>query len=291
MLTEIICGILFVISSGLLFNEKFREHKILIGIAASIAIVSTYFLTAEITERIIDRKLREHSLPSLTEAEESKPSLQNTEPRTGENSRMADTEFPSNNADFRTEKPRLSKPPSSQISNEDESRNIDTTQRDEARISRQLSSPQQHTSGSIPSLPPASGKLVGLPPSSGPEFEIPDIGPQLGTLSSQWLAGSVYGSDNEVASLRSVSINGTPHNYSVLIENQMGFNCNLGVDSYGDPAYVEECRSKDGKWKTDRNRVMLHCSNNRTERVCRGGYIMQSGPSDFPGMITIARKL
>ncbi len=59
MLLEIICGFLFLISSGLLFNEKFRENKYLVISTALIAIVSTYLLTQQLVDSAINNKIKD----------------------------------------------------------------------------------------------------------------------------------------------------------------------------------------------------------------------------------------
>lgn len=45
---EIIGAILFVVSSGLLFNERYRQNILLVGVAGLIAVVSTTMLTWEL---------------------------------------------------------------------------------------------------------------------------------------------------------------------------------------------------------------------------------------------------
>ena len=46
-------AILFILSSGLLFNKRFRENPFLVLIAGTIGLVSSYFLTEEIYRRFI----------------------------------------------------------------------------------------------------------------------------------------------------------------------------------------------------------------------------------------------
>jgi hypothetical protein len=50
-IVEIVAALLFVGSSGLFFNERFRKNRVLIAGAGIIALVSTYFLTVEIVNR------------------------------------------------------------------------------------------------------------------------------------------------------------------------------------------------------------------------------------------------
>jgi hypothetical protein len=48
----VLAAILFVLSSGLIYNERFRRHRVLVGLAASIAILSSIFLLQELPERL-----------------------------------------------------------------------------------------------------------------------------------------------------------------------------------------------------------------------------------------------
>jgi len=50
ILLEIIAGVLFVVTSGLLFNDKFRRNRLLIGAAAIVAAVSSYFLFVQLSD-------------------------------------------------------------------------------------------------------------------------------------------------------------------------------------------------------------------------------------------------
>jgi ketosteroid isomerase-like protein len=50
MLYDVIAALLFVCSSGLLFNERFRSSRALVLIAGVIALVSTYYLTKQIVD-------------------------------------------------------------------------------------------------------------------------------------------------------------------------------------------------------------------------------------------------
>jgi peptidoglycan hydrolase-like protein with peptidoglycan-binding domain len=59
-IAEIIPAILFVLSSGLLFNKRFRENGVLLFFAGSIALVASYFLFDEIANRLIRNKLEAH---------------------------------------------------------------------------------------------------------------------------------------------------------------------------------------------------------------------------------------
>jgi hypothetical protein len=240
MLLEIVCGFLFLISSGLLFNEKFRENKPLVLATAAIAVASTYFLTVELIGSIVASKMREAQAAAANS--------------TAENVTMADTGLPD---------------------------------------------PVQNSLG--PVVPVPKPTFSAPAPTSAPTPTPTPVAPAraAGELAPQWLSAKLYGSDNGVAALMSVRIGGSAGSYTATIENQMGFVCRLGVSASGDPGYVEACRSKDGT-RSDRNRIPLHCASNRSERVCTGEYVMISDlnvpgkpglTSEFPGMITIARRL
>lgn len=54
---------LFVLSSGLLFSERFRANGLMVGIAALIAIVSSYFLFEEVARRVAREVLAERQAP------------------------------------------------------------------------------------------------------------------------------------------------------------------------------------------------------------------------------------
>jgi hypothetical protein len=54
---------LFVLSSGLLFNERFRANGLLVGIAAVIAIVSSYLLFEEVARRVAREVVAEQRSP------------------------------------------------------------------------------------------------------------------------------------------------------------------------------------------------------------------------------------
>jgi len=72
MLLELLPAILFVISSGLLFNERFRRNRVVVGLTAIIAIVSTVVLTKEIVKYTLSEELVEMGLkPGAAKAEPS----------------------------------------------------------------------------------------------------------------------------------------------------------------------------------------------------------------------------
>lgn len=54
---ELVAAFFFVASSGLFFNERFRTNRWLVLFTGLIALVSTYFLTEELIDRAISRRL------------------------------------------------------------------------------------------------------------------------------------------------------------------------------------------------------------------------------------------
>jgi hypothetical protein len=62
---EIIWVVLFVISGGLLFNDRFRNNWLAVGFAAAIAVASTYYLTQQIAKDVVTRE-RASTLPQAT---------------------------------------------------------------------------------------------------------------------------------------------------------------------------------------------------------------------------------
>ncbi|MEZ6028926.1 MAG: OmpA family protein [Hyphomonadaceae bacterium] len=54
---EIVYALLFVCSSGLLFNERFRKNWALVGISGLIALVSTYLLTMQIIDSMVSARV------------------------------------------------------------------------------------------------------------------------------------------------------------------------------------------------------------------------------------------
>lgn len=63
-LPEIIPALLFLLSSGLLFNERYRNNLLLVTLAGAIALISSYFLIEQITERIIANRLESSAAKS-----------------------------------------------------------------------------------------------------------------------------------------------------------------------------------------------------------------------------------
>ena len=99
-----------------------------------------------------------------------------------------------------------------------------------------------------------------------------------------WLKAKLYGSDNESAALRRVVINEkSGGGYSVLIENQFGFLCDLQFGEDGHPAQLSGCVSRDSRngnydaWFVQEPPLIpLHCAKMPKEFVCRGSYTLAS---------------
>ena len=140
----------------------------------------------------------------------------------------------------------------------------------------------------------------------------------------KWLYMSLYGNDNDAASLRKVTIKDNGGTYTINIANQFNFECNLDFSKNGDPATLSDCKSKDkptpvcnpdapdsqcavskgcfqkpneknpacfSSWLVKEQSVSLVCSSTKTERVCKGKYTLgttEGFVSD--GEFTIARK-
>ena len=45
---KVLAGLLFILSSGLLFNERFKANKLLVGLAGLIGVVSSVFLADQL---------------------------------------------------------------------------------------------------------------------------------------------------------------------------------------------------------------------------------------------------
>lgn len=101
-----------------------------------------------------------------------------------------------------------------------------------------------------------------------------------------WLTSKLYGNDNDGAALRRVSISeASPGQFSVLIENQFGFQCNLAFGEDGHPKQLSGCVSKgvrekikDDEWFVREPEVVrLNCAKLAKEVVCKGRYVLASG--------------
>ncbi len=56
-LWDVLAAALFVASSGLLFNKRYRENVYLLTLAGLVALVATYLMTKDIVTRIVDERL------------------------------------------------------------------------------------------------------------------------------------------------------------------------------------------------------------------------------------------
>lgn len=62
LLPEIIAALLFVGSTGILFNDKFRKNRLLVLCAAAIALASTYLLTEQVVRAVVRQTLDQQSV-------------------------------------------------------------------------------------------------------------------------------------------------------------------------------------------------------------------------------------
>lgn len=81
-------AILFVLSSGLAFHERFRKNRPVFFLAVLVALISSYFLMEEMTARLIRREMAtERSVaPVVTKpppVTEQPPVTTSTRPATG----------------------------------------------------------------------------------------------------------------------------------------------------------------------------------------------------------------
>jgi hypothetical protein len=63
----IITAILFVLSSGLLFNERYRHNKTLMTISGILALIASYFLLEQMIEVVVSRRLPGPARPTSLE--------------------------------------------------------------------------------------------------------------------------------------------------------------------------------------------------------------------------------
>lgn len=62
---EIVWLLLFVVSGGLLFNERYRKNWIAVGLAAAIAITATYYLTEQVVRDVLRREYARDTVKPL----------------------------------------------------------------------------------------------------------------------------------------------------------------------------------------------------------------------------------
>lgn len=140
-----------------------------------------------------------------------------------------------------------------------------------------------------------------------------------------WLNSPLYGNDNDMASLRRVTIRSTGDGYRVNIRNQFNFECDLEFNDRGDPSSLSNCQTRDEpspicnpdmpesdcavksgcfqsanetkpacfeSWIVKEPAIKLTCHALRTETVCKGKYTLgttRGFTSD--GEFTIARRI
>ncbi|WP_163833369.1 hypothetical protein [Spartinivicinus ruber] len=110
-----------------------------------------------------------------------------------------------------------------------------------------------------------------------------------------WLTSKLYGNDNDIASLRAVTIRQEKDKYVVFIKNQFKFECEITFDQSGKPSELLNCVSQlkdDPMWTASPDRIKLKCFSTKKERICRGKYTLSSGKHySSEAEMTIARKL
>ena len=142
---------------------------------------------------------------------------------------------------------------------------------------------------------------------------------------ASWLTSSLYGSDNNGAALKKVTIRNTGNSYKINILNQFNFECDLTFDNKGNLSSLLNCISKDEprpicnpdmpnslcatssgcfrtkdeknpacyeSWVVEDSKIKLTCKTLKSEQVCRGGYTLAT-TKGFTNQaeFTIARKL
>ena len=108
-----------------------------------------------------------------------------------------------------------------------------------------------------------------------------------------WLSGSLYGSDNDVASLRKVTISEANHGYRIKIYNQFVFECELEFDKNGNPSELRQCLShlnEKTKWSAAPDNIKLNCFYTKSEHICKGKYTLISEFYRDEAEFSIARK-
>jgi hypothetical protein len=61
---EIFAAIVFVASSGTLFRERFQQNKLLVTAAGLLALAATYYLTVQMVNDVVNRRLTQIDLPA-----------------------------------------------------------------------------------------------------------------------------------------------------------------------------------------------------------------------------------
>lgn len=156
-------------------------------------------------------------------------------------------------------------------------------------------------------------------------LQTPLLAADTDSIKSRWLSSSLYGNDNDVASLRKVKIYRKDGGYRIYVHNQFRFDCELTFDAAGNPGSMANCVSQEKaspvcnpnmpdshcavssncfrtpnetkpecfyKWKAVESRIPLACFKTKIEHICKGKYTLAttqgySSASEF----TIARRL
>lgn len=114
-----------------------------------------------------------------------------------------------------------------------------------------------------------------------------------------WLNGKLYGNDNNMASLRKVTIKEVGNGYKIKIDNQFAFECDLNFGSDDQPHELKSCVStlRDGdqwydprmSWSASPESIALQCTSNKKEYVCEGKYMLINQNYSSESKFTIAR--
>lgn len=142
---------------------------------------------------------------------------------------------------------------------------------------------------------------------------------------SQWLKAKLYGSDNEVAALKKVTIYRNKDTLRIFITNQFQFDCALTMDGKGKPRTLSNCISKGAPqpvcipdspdstcarasgcfqrfpetnpscfyhWQVKETKIRLSCFSTKAEDICRGRYTLKSSELDLgtESRMTIAKR-
>jgi hypothetical protein len=144
-------------------------------------------------------------------------------------------------------------------------------------------------------------------------------------LAAGWLSSAVYGSDNNVAALKKVTIRAVENGYRINISNQFNFECDLSSDDKGNPSTLSNCLSQDKPrpicnpdmpdsfcatssgcfasreeknpvcyeaWVVKEPTVKLACGVTKAEQVCKGKYTLATTRGYATAAVfTIARRL
>lgn len=120
---------------------------------------------------------------------------------------------------------------------------------------------------------------VPTPPPLGPG---PTIVPSAGSSSAPapsrdaeiaaWLAGPLRGHDNRMAAMRRVVIRGTEGAYTITIDNQFGFRCDLDFDASGTPSALRSCRSREPDWHARPDVIAVTCAPAGADIECQAPY-------------------